>query len=205
MSNTASTTTAQMPARTSQADDRLRPATGKLGVWWFLASEIMVFGGLIGSYALFRVAHGGWAEQASHVNWRLGAVNTLVLVTSSLTMILAHNSVRSDRRQRAARFLLATVLLGLTFLGIKAIEYSREIGEGLTPASGMFWSFYYIMTGLHGLHVLGGIILNATLFLAAVRGTLWSKHLSDRVEFAGLYWHFVDVVWIFLFPLLYLA
>lgn len=178
---------------------------GKVGVWWFLASEIMVFGGLISSYALFRVAHGGWAEQAAHVNWRLGALNTLVLVTSSLTMILALSAVRSARRERAANFLLLTVLLGLTFLGVKAIEYSREITEGFTPESGMFWSFYYLMTGLHGLHVLGGIVLNATLYVVATRGTLWSNDHENRVEFAGLYWHFVDVVWIFLFPLLYLA
>lgn len=179
--------------------------SGKLGVWWFIASEIMVFGGLIGSYVLFRVARGGWADQAAHVNWRLGAINTLVLVTSSLTMILALNAVRVERRQRAARFLLMTVVLGLTFLGVKSIEYTREIGEGFTPASGMFWSFYYIMTGLHGLHVLGGIVLNAMLYIAATRGTLWSGNRRGRVEFAGLYWHFVDVVWIFLFPLLYLA
>jgi heme/copper-type cytochrome/quinol oxidase subunit 3 len=179
--------------------------SGKLGVWWFIASEIMVFGGLIGTYVLLRVAHGGWTDQASHVNWRLGAINTLVLVTSSLTMILALNAVRVERRERAARFLLLTVLLGLTFLGIKSIEYTHELGEGFTPTSGMFWSFYYIMTGLHGLHVLGGIILNATLYIAAVRGTLWSDNRRARVEFAGLYWHFVDVVWIFLFPLLYLA
>lgn len=179
--------------------------SGKLGVWWFIASEIMVFGGLIGSYVLLRVARGGWPDQASHVNWRLGATNTLILVTSSLTMILALNAVRIERRQRAARFLLVTVLLGFAFLGVKSIEYTRELSEGFTPASGMFWSFYYIMTGLHGVHVLGGIILNATLYIAAVRGDLWSDSRRSRVEFAGLYWHFVDVVWIFLFPLLYLA
>lgn len=179
--------------------------SGKLGVWWFIASEIMVFGGLIGSYVLLRVAHGGWPDQASHVNWRLGATNTLILVTSSLTMILALNAVRIERRQRAARFLLVTVLLGFAFLGVKSIEYTRELSEGFTPASGMFWSFYYIMTGLHGVHVLGGIILNTTLYIATVRGDLWSGNRRGRVEFAGLYWHFVDVVWIFLFPLLYLA
>jgi heme/copper-type cytochrome/quinol oxidase subunit 3 len=179
--------------------------SGKLAVWWFIASEIMVFGGLIGTYVLFRTAHGGWPDQTSHVNWRLGAINTLVLVTSSLTMILALNAARAERQQRAAKFLLLTVLLGLTFLGIKSIEYTHEIGEGFTPSAGMFWSFYYIMTGLHGLHVFGGIVLNATLYFAAVRGSLWSGNHRSRVEFAGLYWHFVDVVWIFLFPLLYLA
>jgi cytochrome c oxidase subunit III len=178
---------------------------GKLGVWWFLASEIMVFGGLIGTYILFRIGQGGWADQAEHVNWRLGAINTLVLVTSSFTMILALGAGRSGRRERAAKCLFATVMLGLVFLGIKAFEYSHEISEGFTPSAGMFWSFYFVMTGLHALHMIGGITLNFILYLAAVRGTLWSEHHEDRLEFAGLYWHFVDVVWIFLFPLLYLS
>ncbi|MDO8433362.1 MAG: cytochrome c oxidase subunit 3 [Candidatus Binatus sp.] len=201
MSNAVHTSSVE----TLEGLDAFHPAVGKLGVWWFLASEVMIFGGLIGSYVLLRIAHGGWPDQASHVNWQLGAVNTAVLVTSSLTMILALNAVRSERRERAARFLLATVLLGFTFLGVKSIEYSREISEGFTPGAGMFWSFYYLMTGLHGVHVFGGIILNATLYAAAVSGSLWSSDRRERVEFAGLYWHFVDVVWIFLFPLLYLA
>ncbi len=179
--------------------------SGKLGVWWFLASEIMVFGGLIGCYSLFRIAGGGWADQAAHVNWRLGAINTLVLVTSSMTMILALSAARANRERRAANFLLATVLLGLLFLGVKSVEYSREIADGFTPSSGMFWSFYFMMTGLHGLHVTGGIVLNSVLAVSARRGTLFSGHHEARIEFAGLYWHFVDVVWIFLFPLLYLA
>jgi len=178
---------------------------GKVGVWWFLASEIMVFGGLIGTFILFRIAHGGWADEAAHVNWRLGATNTFVLLTSSCTMIMALSAARTGRRERTAHFLLATVLLGLTFLGIKGIEYTREISEGFTPASGMFWSFYFLLTGLHGIHVIAGIIINATLYVAAIRGTLWSGHHEERLEFAGLYWHFVDVVWIFLFPLLYLS
>ena len=179
--------------------------TGKLGVWWFLASEIMVFGGLIGAYVLFRIAGGGWDAQASHVNWKLGALNTLVLVTSSLTMILAMNAVHGDRRRRAALMLALTVALGLVFLGVKSFEYTRELGEGFTPSSGMFWSFYFIMTGMHGLHVIGGIVLISILAIAAARGTLWSEKHQQRIEFAGLYWHFVDVVWIFLFPLLYLS
>ena len=178
---------------------------GKLAVWWFLASEIMVFGGFIGTYVLFRFAGGGWEAQASHVNWKLGALNTLVLVTSSLTMILAMNAVHGNRQRRAASMLALTAVLGAVFLGVKSIEYARELGGGFTPSSGMFWSFYFIMTGLHGLHVIGGIVLISILAIAAVRGTLWSEKHQQRIEFAGLYWHFVDVVWIFLFPLLYLS
>ncbi len=185
------------------------PATsvppGKMGIWWFLASEVMVFGGLICCYILFRMAAGGaWAEMATHVNTTIGAINTLVLLTSSLTIVLAAAAIEDEDRDRARRHLGLTVLLGLLFLVFKAVEYSGEIGQGFTPLSGTFWSFYYTMTGLHALHVLAGIVANLVLFVMAVRGTLWPK-TQQRVEYAGLYWHFVDIVWIFLFPLLYLS
>lgn len=177
---------------------------GKLGLWWFLASEVMVFGGLIGCYVLARFAAGGWEEEAAHVNTRIGAINTLFLVSSSFTIVEAMAAAQSGRRQRAAGFLLATVLLGVTFLGVKAYEYSTEIAHGFLPWSGPFWSFYYTMTGLHGLHVIGGIAVNLGLCLSAAFGRHWDD-IAHRVEYAGLYWHFVDVVWIFLFPLLYLS
>ena len=176
---------------------------GKVGIFWFLASEIMVFGGLIGSYILCRIAAGGWAAERAHVNTRLAVINTLVLVTSSLTVVEAHAAAEADQRPRARQFLLFTVLLGCTFLCIKGFEYSREIEHGFTPAAGLFWSFYYTMTGLHGFHVLIGVIVNFVLFLAT-GGSAWPR-IKHRIEYAGLYWHFVDVVWIFLFPLLYLA
>lgn len=178
---------------------------GKMGIWWFLASEIMVFGGLICTYILFRLASAGaWAEMATHVNTAIGAINTLVLLTSSLTMVMAHAAIEDGSRKQAKLYLGFTVLLGVMFLGFKAVEYSGEITKGFTPLSGTFWSFYYTMTGLHALHVLAGIIVNLTLFLMAVRGSLWPS-TQQRVEYAGLYWHFVDIVWIFLFPLLYLS
>ena len=176
---------------------------GKVGVWWFLASEIMVFGGLIGSYILSRIAAGGWMAERAHVNTRIAIINTIVLVTSSFTIVKAHAAAEADDRRRTRHFMLATVLLGCTFLCIKGFEYSREIEHGFTPATSLFWSFYYTMTGLHGLHVLIGIIINFALFLA-VGGAGWPR-VKHRIEYAGLYWHFVDVVWIFLFPLLYLA
>jgi heme/copper-type cytochrome/quinol oxidase subunit 3 len=178
---------------------------GKMGIWWFLASEIMVFGGLIATYILYRMASAGaWAEMANHVSTTIGAVNTFVLLTSSLTMVLAHAAIEDGNRQRAKLFLGLTILFGLMFLGFKAVEYTGEINKGFTPLAGAFWSFYYAMTGLHGLHVLAGIIANFALFVMAVRGSLWPT-TQQRVEYAGLYWHFVDVVWIFLFPLLYLS
>jgi heme/copper-type cytochrome/quinol oxidase subunit 3 len=186
-----------------------RPMTvmpaGKMGIWWFLASEIMVFGGLIGSYILYRLASAGaWTEMAHHVSTTIGAINTFVLLTSSLTMVMAHAAIEDEDRKRAKLYLAFTVLLGLTFLGFKAIEYSGEISKGFTPLAGTFWSFYYAMTGLHGLHVLAGIIANLALFIMAAKGSLW-PNTQQRVEYSGLYWHFVDVVWIFLFPLLYLS
>jgi heme/copper-type cytochrome/quinol oxidase subunit 3 len=176
---------------------------GRAGMWWFLASEIMVFGGLLGSYVLSRVAHGGWHEEMSHLNAHLAALNTLVLVTSSLTIVLAHAAAERDDARAARRFLWITVLLAVVFLGDKAYEYATEIRHGFVPATSTFWSYYYAMTGLHGLHVVGGIVVNASLAVAA-GGAAW-RRVRHRVEYAGLYWHFVDVVWIFLFPLLYLS
>ena len=176
-------------------------APGKVGVWWFLASEIMVFGGLIATYIVFRLGGAGWAEASHHLSITLATVNTLVLLTSSFTVVQAF--VAAERGDvRALRLsLLLTILGGLLFLGIKAVEYTIEIRAGFTPGTGIFWSFYYTMTGLHALHVLGGIVVNVVV-LATEGARVENPH---RVELAGLYWHFVDVVWIFLFPLLYLA
>lgn len=177
--------------------------TGKIGVWWFLASEITVFGGLIATYILLRLGSSGWSEDATHLSVRIGLTNTFVLLTSSLTMVLAFKAVEEKASKRLRTFLGLTILLGLAFLVIKAFEYTGEITAGFTPGAGIFWSFYYGMTGLHALHVLGGIVVNLVLLVEALRDTL--RPNEHRVELAGLYWHFVDIVWIFLFPLLYLT
>jgi len=174
---------------------------GKVGVWWFLASEVMVFGGLIGSYLVTRLGSTTFADAAHHLSVPIASLNTLILLTSSMTMVLAFGAADHGDRAGARTYLLLTVLLGLGFLGIKGYEYAGKVAAGFTPASGPFWSFYYTMTGLHGLHVLAGVIANFSLYVMA-RDRLRHPH---RIEFAGLYWHFVDVVWIFLFPLLYLA
>jgi heme/copper-type cytochrome/quinol oxidase subunit 3 len=174
---------------------------GKVAVWWFLASEIMVFGGLIVTYIVFRLGGSGWAEASHHLSVALATVNTVVLLTSSYTVVQAFMAAeRGD--VRALRLHLAlTILGGFIFLGLKAVEYTTEIRAGFMPGTGIFWSFYYMMTGLHALHVLGGIVVNGAV-LATEGVNVRNPH---RVELAGLYWHFVDVVWIFLFPLLYLA
>jgi heme/copper-type cytochrome/quinol oxidase subunit 3 len=176
---------------------------GRVGMWWFLASEIMVFGGLMGTYVLSRLASGGWAPERAHVNATIAIINTLVLLTSSLTIVQAHAAADADQRDVARRNLLITVAFGCMFLVFKSFEYSNEIRHGFVPWSSTFWAYYYLMTGLHGLHVLGGIVVNFLLFVM-LNERRWPV-LKHRVEYAGLYWHFVDVVWIFLFPLLYLA
>src|SRR5271166_2338221 len=115
--------------------DRLREIPiGRMAVWWFLASEILVFGGLITAFVLYQFAHGGFAADAAHVKWRFGAFNTLVLVTSSMTMIMALASARANNRSRTRLFLLLTILLGCTFLGVKGLEYRAEFREGFFPS-----------------------------------------------------------------------
>lgn len=169
-------------------------------MWWFLSSEVAVFGGLIVTYLLNRLRHPEWGVEASHTAPAIGATNTMVLLTSSLAMVLAHKAASQGDGKRAVRWMGLTLLLGLLFLGFKAIEYSREIHHGFVPQRSLFWSFYYLMTGLHGLHVIAGLVAIASVASAVHHG----KHFY-RVESVGLYWHFVDVVWIFLFPLLYLV
>jgi heme/copper-type cytochrome/quinol oxidase subunit 3 len=138
---------------------------GKLGTWWFLASEVTTFGALVACYILFRLGGEGWSEETAHLSLVFPLVNTLVLLTSSMTMVMAHAAVAAGDERRLRLFLGITVLLGLGFLGVKATEYTREITHGFTPGSGLFWSFYYGMTGLHAAHVLGGIVVNSILFL----------------------------------------
>ena len=174
--------------------------TGRLGIWWFLASEIVIFGGLVTCYVLFRLRHPEWGALAAHTLTPAGALNTFVLLTSSLTVVLAHDAASRGKHQLASLALLQTLFGGAVFLGVKALEYGHEIAQGFTPNAGLFWSFYYAMTGLHALHVLGGLVAIWVVQRSVAQG----RHLR-RVEYVGIYWHFVDIVWIFLFPLLYLA
>lgn len=172
--------------------------TGRMGMWWFLASEVAVFGGLLACYILFRFRHPEWAEPASQTLMWIGTLNTVILLTSSLTMVLAGDAAAQGKFGPARTFLTITIVLGLVFLGVKGFEYHHEITHGRVPAVSLFWSFYFLMTGLHGLHVLGGVVANAVVCLGI-------KKYPLRVDHAGLYWHFVDVVWIILFPLLYVS
>ncbi len=175
-------------------------ATGKLAVWWVVASEIVIFGGLLASYIMHRLAHDSWAEQAAHTNVWIGAFNTFVLLSSSLSAVLAHQAAEQGNGPKAAKLLYVTMGGALTFVIVKSLEWTMEISHGFTITSSTFWSFYYTAAGLHALHVIAGAIIMA--FVAATAKKNLELH---RVELIGIYWHFVDIIWIFLFPLLYIA
>ena len=175
-------------------------STPKLAVWWLIVSEIVIFGGLLGGYIMHRLAHQDWAEQAAHTNTWIGAFNTLVLLTSSLSAVLAHKAAAEGNGPKAAKLLWLTILGAVTFLCVKAFEWTTEISLGYTVSSNGFWSFYYTAAGLHAAHVIAGAIAMVIVAIDAAK----YKELH-RVEICGIYWHFVDLVWIFLFPLLYIA
>jgi cytochrome c oxidase subunit 3 len=187
-----------------------------LGMWAFLITEIMFFGGLFAVYAVYRSAYpDAFAAGSRHLDLVLGTVNTLVLIGSSLTMAMAVWEAQHGRRNGQIRYLVLTMGLGLLFLVIKAFEYGHKFHEHLIPGrlfqwSGpfaqnvqLFFSLYFAMTGVHALHMIVGIGLLTWLLVNAWRGRYTTQSFGP-VEISGLYWHFVDIVWIFLFPLLYL-
>ena len=174
--------------------------TGRLAIWWVLVSEIFIFGGLLASYIMHRLAHDAWAAQAEHTNIYAGSFNTFVLLTSSLSAVLAHKAADEGDGPKAARMLGLTMLGGTIFAVVKALEWTAEIQAGYTITSNTFWSFYYTAAGLHACHVIAGVVIMGII--------AWSARKNQelqRVELIGIYWHFVDLVWIFLFPLLYIA
>jgi cytochrome c oxidase subunit 3 len=207
----------QHTALAHQFDDLTQQyEASRLGMWAFLLTEVMFFGGLFVGYTVYRTAYpAGFIAGSQHLDISLGTLNTAVLISSSLTMALAVHAAQGGRRQLLIRCLLLTMLLGLAFLGIKGYEYVHKYHESLVPgvrfrAAGphanemqVFLILYFIMTGLHALHMLIGLGLLAVLVVLAWRGVL-SAEYHTPVEVIGLYWHFVDIVWIFLYPLLYL-
>ena len=187
-----------------------------LGMWVFLVTEILFFGGLFVTYLVYRSSYPGAFSAASHemVIWA-GTLNTAVLITSSLTMALAVRAAQLGDRRSLIWLLLATMALGCVFLGVKAFEYRTEFIEHHVPGPGfqfegpylrqaqIFFSLYFVMTGLHALHMIIGLGIMAVMLWWSIRGTITREYASP-IEISGLYWHFVDIVWIFLFPLLYL-
>ena len=188
-----------------------------LGMWVFLVTEIMFFGGLFMAYLVYRsAAPSAFQEASHHLDVTLGTLNTAILIISSLTMALGVRAAQTSAPPKTqAMWIVITMLFGLGFLGIKAIEYTEKFRdhivpgpnfrwEGLYPQGAeMFYSLYFCMTGLHALHMVIGLGIMTWLALTALRGR-YSAAYYTPVEVAGLYWHFVDIVWIFLFPLLYL-
>jgi cytochrome c oxidase subunit III len=187
----------------------VRPDTGlnnvKIGIWLFLASEVMLFGALFASYILRRVGAPEWPRGHDILNVPLATLNTVVLISSSVTMVMAWASLMKKNLGKFRLYQAATIGLGLVFLVIKTIEYSAKFHHHLLPSSSTFLAIYFTLTGLHALHVIGGMTVNS--YLLATSGKWFAKEpeqFTNRVEVAGLFWHLVDLVWIFLFPLLYL-
>jgi cytochrome c oxidase subunit 3 len=187
----------------------------QLGMWVFIAQEILFFGGLFLVYTVYRFAYPtAFAQASHHLDVALGAINKVVLIGSSLTMALAVHGAQLGQRRTQTLFLILTIVLGSIFLGIKTVEYGHKFHEHLVPGphflfegdarhAQIFFSLYFVMTGLHALHMIIGIVILGVLTWRASRGAYDSAYYSP-VELTGLYWHFVDIIWIFLFPLLYL-
>ena len=186
-----------------------RPDTGvynaKLGIWLFLASEVMLFGALFSSLILIRTSAPTWPRGWEELHIWPATINTGVLILSSVFVVLGWANLRLGKEKAARGFIAATLLCGFAFMGIKAYEYGLSFAHHHYPWTSNFFGIYFTMTGLHGLHVLGGMIVFA-YFLGPGWKMLHTERdrFTNRIEIVGLYWHFVDLVWIFLFPTLYL-
>src|SRR5262245_46036476 len=191
-------------------------ASTTLGMWTFLATELLLFGALFTAYIVFRWLYpDSFAVASDRLNLLIGAVNTFVLLTSSFTMVLAVHAARAERKRRLFVLLIATAALGLMFLALKAVEYAIDFHEDLVPGVAfrpadwaapahpgpvqIFFVLYYVMTGVHAVHLTFGIVVMLILAIQAHRGA-FAQGRDGPVEFWGLYWHFVDVVWLFLLP-----
>jgi len=186
-----------------------RPDTGlyngKLGIWLFLASEVMLFGGLFSAYVFLRTGAESWPVGSDILNVPMATLNTMFLITSSVTMVMSWASLKLNDFSKFKMSLGLTILLAFCFLVVKYFEYTAKFEHHLYPSTNNFLGIYFTMTGLHVLHVVGGIIV---LFYFLVPGNkMWQSdpdRFANRIEIVGLYWHFVDLVWIFLFPVFYL-
>ncbi|MDO8493889.1 MAG: cytochrome c oxidase subunit 3 family protein [Deltaproteobacteria bacterium] len=190
--------------------------SSKLGMWLFLVTEILLFGGLFVAYVMFRALYPDMFHEASqHLNKVMGGINTVVLICSSWTMAMAVDRARQNHPGRSGQFMLLTLVFAACFMVIKYFEYTHKFHEGLLPGAHftfeaiqhpkapLFFSLYFMMTGLHGIHVLVGMGLITWCFIRTNKGHFGSNYFTP-VELTGIYWHLVDLIWIFLFPLLYL-
>jgi heme/copper-type cytochrome/quinol oxidase subunit 3 len=186
-----------------------RPDTGvsnaTLGMWLFIASEVMLFGSLFSSYALLRIGAVAWPDQSATLNVSLAAVNTAILVASSVAIMRASRAAAEGVIRGFRQAMGVTLLCGVAFLAIKAVEYRGELLAGLLPSTNNFIGLYFTLTGLHALHVAAGLVVNGSLWIggAALARTDASRFVS-RVQMAALYWNFIDLIWITMFVVLYL-
>jgi len=189
-------------------------AGAKLGMWLFLFTEILLFGGMFLLYAVYRAKNAvEFHTAAEELNRIAGTANTLVLLTSSLTMALSIDALRKGRRERSLMLQSLTILFGCIFLGVKYFEWSAKIGHGIYPDSPelmhlpkgqmLFYGLYFVMTGLHGLHVVIGLGVLVSMLIWTIKGKITATD-PIRLENSGLYWHLVDTIWVYLFPLFYL-
>ena len=178
---------------------------GKLGIWLFLASEVMLFGALFATYLMLRMGASDWPLGTTYLDPKWAALNTVVLITSSVTMVMAWAMAAKRNFNKFRMFMLITVGLGFVFMIIKYIEYTAKFDHHYYPSTHVFLAIYFTLTGLHGLHVLGGMAVNAYFALFGRKAyDADPEWFTNRIENSGLFWHFVDLVWIFLFPILYL-
>ena len=176
---------------------------GKFAIWLFLGTEIMFFTGLIGTYIVLRMGSASWPNPEMRLEVGLTAFNTFVLITSSWFMVMALQAIQQGDQARMKNWLLATILGGSFFLGVQVYEYIELVGHGALPNVDIFWSTFYAMTGFHGFHVFVGIVWLICAYVGALRGS-FTKENYLRLELSGLYWHFVDLVWVLLFTIVYL-
>ena len=193
---------------TAVAEHHATPTWGgittlKFAWWLFLASEVMFFAGLIAAYIVLRAGSPTWPIVAEALNVPLVAGNTFILIVSSVTMVQAYAGIETGDQNKLRNMLIATAALGAIFLSIQAFEWSALLREGTTAQSDLFGATFYTLTGFHGAHVTGGVVGLIFVILKALRGG-YTQAAHDGVELMGLYWHFVDVVWIILFTIVYL-
>jgi len=187
-----------------------RPDTGltnaKLGIWLFLASEVMLFGGLFSAYIMLRVGADTWLSGVeNHLSIPIATFNTLVLITSSVTVLLSWQALKQNNYKAFKLFMLLTLALAVTFLVVKGFEYNTKFSHQIYPKTSTFYAIYFTITGLHGIHVIGGVLVFAYHLISGAKLFKTDpKRLAGRIEVTGLYWHFVDLVWIFVFPIFYL-
>ncbi len=189
----------------------------KLGMWLFLVTEVLLFGGLFVGFGMMQSKYPeAFMAAHQHLSWKLGALNTVVLLISSFTMVMAVLAAQTNEKKKLIVFLILTLICAGIFLGVKYVEYSEKFEHGLLPGKFyashetggpdgqfMFFSFYFLMTGLHGFHILGGMAVMGWVLVRAIKGEFSSEYYTP-VDLVGLYWHLVDLIWIYLFPLLYL-